>query len=659
LCGIYGVLGQTRHPERGLAAIRRRGPDQAGRWFDGEAAIWLGHRRLSIIDISQTGAQPMHSPDGRYVMVYNGEVYNYRELKSELEAAGERFAGTSDTEVVLRLFQREGRAALTRLNGIFALAIWDRAESRLTLARDPMGVKPIYLARTADGGIAFASEIKALVRAGDVTPTLNNSAALHHLGFLWSPGRQTIMAGVDKLLPGEFLEIELGREPRIETYADPSLPDPKAPRIASVDDAISAVRSGVEEAVKRQLVADVPLGSFLSGGLDSSAIATFASRHRDGPGALQCFSIEIATGDLGSEGFADDLGYARRVADHLGVDLHIVQAGTDMCDRLREMVYFLDEPTADLAALNTLLISELARANGMTVLLSGSGGDDIFTGYRRHFALSQENYWGWLPRAARAGLRAGSSLLPKDRPFARRVAKAFQYADSDADERLISYFYWIDPDHAARLLHADRRGGFGAAAMAAPMRETLARIPAGASPLERMLYLECRHFLTDHNLNYADKMGMAASIEIRVPLIDLDLVRLAGRLPDAIKQRGRVGKWVFKRAMEGLLPDDVIYRPKTGFGVPLRQWIVGPLDPLVREALSPAKVAARGLFDADEIARLIDANRVGRIDASYTILSMLCLEIWCQQFIDGDFAVDPDIDAHRDAPVSNTECERA
>jgi asparagine synthase (glutamine-hydrolysing) len=653
------VLGLTGHPERGLAAIRRRGPDQAGRWLDSQARIWLGHRRLSIIDLSETGAQPMQSPDGRYVMVYNGEVYNYRELRAEMEAAGESFAGTSDTEVVLRLFQRDGCDAFKRLNGIFALAIWNRAEDRLTLARDPMGVKPLYIARTRDGGIAFASEIKALVRAGDVTPALNDTAALRHLGFLWSPGRGTIMAGVEKLLPGERLEMRLGDEPTIETYADPALPDPQRPPIASVDEAVAAVRTGVEDAVKRQLVADVPLGSFLSGGLDSSAIATFASRHRDGPGRLQCFSIEIATGDLGSEGFADDLGYARRVADHLGTDLHIVQADTGMCDRLREMVYFLDEPTADLAALNTLLISELARASGMTVLLSGSGGDDIFTGYRRHLALSQEKRWNWLPRPARSGLRAASSLLPKDRPLARRVAKAFQYADRDADERLISYFYWIDPDRAGDLLHADRRRGFDAAAMAAPMRETLARIPDGATPLERMLYLECRHFLTDHNLNYADKMGMAASIEIRVPLIDLELVNIATRLPESIKQRGRIGKWVFKKAMEGLLPDDVIYRPKTGFGVPLRQWIVGPLAPLVRDALSPEKIAARGLFDAAAVGTLIEANRAGRIDASYTILSMLCLELWCQQFIDGDFAVDPAIDDHLDAPASGPECERA
>ena len=581
----------------------------------------------------------MHSPDGRFVMVYNGEIYNYRELRLELEAAGEQFVGHSDSEVLLRLFRRDGIASLSRLNGIFAVAFWDRHEQRLTLARDPMGVKPLYF--TDQGGhFAFASEIKALIRAGDLTPEIDREAVLRHMGLLWSPGQQTIVRQVRKLLPGEVLEVRLGETPKIWTYSDIGLPDPSRKGLWSEAEAIERVQAGVEAAVERQLLADVPLGSFLSGGLDSSSIAAFASKHHQGPGRLQCFSIEVSPDAASEEGFADDLPYARRVAEHLGVDLHVVSADPSMLDRLGEMIYFLDEPTADFAALNTLLISELARSHGITVLLSGSGGDDVFTGYRRHYALMQERYWSWLPQPARAGLAAAAGLLPADRPLGRRIAKAFQYAGEDSDSRLAGYFAWIAPEAAFDLLSPDFRAGLTPDSLLAPLRETLARVPEGASPLDKMLYLERRHFLVDHNLNYADKMGMAASIEIRVPLLDHELVRDSLAIADTFKQRGSVGKWVFKKAMEPFLPHDVIYRPKTGFGVPLRQWLLGPLAPMLEETLSARRLALRGIFDPVRVRELIDATRSGRQDASYTIFAILCLELWCEQYLDGHYALD-------------------
>lgn len=643
MCGIYGIQGAVRFPERGLATLRRRGPDQLSHWADAAADIWLGHARLSIIDLSVAGNQPMHSPDGRWVMVYNGEIYNYRELRAELEAVGETFVSQSDSEILLRLFMREGPDCFSRLNGIFAAAFWDREQSTLTLARDPMGVKPLYFADQAHG-FAFASEIKALIRGGDVVPAINKAAVLHHLGLLWSPGTDTIVKGVHKLLPGEAMVVRQGSVAKRWIYADPVLPSPQRATAADFGadaDAVAArVHDAVELAVRRQLVSDVPLGAFLSGGLDSSSIAAFASRHRTGPGKLQCFSIEVADGTHAAEGFADDLPYARKVADHLDIDLHVVNADGSMLDRLAEMIYFLDEPTADLAAMNTLLISELARSQGITVLLSGSGGDDIFTGYRRHYALMQERFWSWLPGPARSSLAGMTGLLPKNISPLRRVAKAFQYAGDDADTRLAGYFGWLPPRDAFALLSADLRRELTPDDMLAPLLATLSQVSPDATPLQKMLYLECKHFLVDHNLNYADKMGMAASIEVRVPLLDHDLVALAMAIPDRMKQHGRTGKWIFKKAMEPVLPHEVIYRPKSGFGVPLRQWLVGPLDAVVRDTLSHDRLTARGIFDAYAVARLLTANRAGQVDASYTIFAILCLELWCVQYLDGQFVVD-------------------
>lgn len=640
MCGISGCAGNLIFDQQLAIRIQgRRGPDGAGIWVDESAQVVLAHVRLAIIDTSSAGNQPMHSRDGRVVMVYNGEVYNYHELRAELEAAGEVFTGHSDSEVVLALFAREGAACFSRLNGIFAAAFWERDTGTLTLVRDPLGVKPLYVASTA-GGFAFASEMKALLRAGVVEPRLDSRAVLAHLGYLWSPGAATLVQGVRKVLPGHVLRVRGGRVVSDTSYSDivfskslASSGEPMATRVAAA----------VKEAVSRQMVSDVPLGAFLSGGLDSSAVVAFAQQHlREGGSAtrLQCFSIEVGGGAATAEGFADDLPYARRVAEQLGVDLHVVQVGEEMMDRLPEMVYLLDEPTPDPAALNTLFISELARSQGIKVLLSGAGGDDIFTGYRRHYALMQERWWSAWPQPMRQGLSAMAGMLPVGNPFGRRIAKAFQYAGQDSQHRLASYFLWLNPTQALGLLMPEFRAGLDEESLYAPLMQTLTQLPGDVEPLNQMLYLECKHFLADHNLNYTDKMGMAAGVEVRVPLLDLDLVRLAGSLPIDMKQRGRVGKWIFKKAMEPYLPHDVIYRPKTGFGVPLRRWLQGVLRPLVDDVLSDKSVRSRGVFDPAAVRQLVRADRAGQVDASYTIFGMACLELWCRQYIDGAYALD-------------------
>lgn len=644
MCGIFGYVGHPCDGLLGLALLRRRGPDGLAYWTDDEQRIWLGHARLSIQDVSSAGDQPMCDPTGRFTMVYNGEIYNAPSLRVELEARGETFVGTSDSEVFLRLFALEGAACFERLNGIFAAAFWDSHTQQLTLVRDALGVKPLYVDRR-DGRFAFSSEMKALLRTHDRVPTVNQTALLRHLVFLWSPGDATIAEGVTKLLPGQVLCRRTDGTETTHFFADPGLPTVEKSQF-DIKTAAEQVAQTIETAVKRQLLSDVPVGAFLSGGLDSSSVVAFASRHlrKSGKSEMPCFSIKIRGSTKDEEGIADDLPYARKVADYLKVDLHVVEVDSGMVDRLAELLYLMDEPNSDPAPLNSLFISEFAREKGIKVLLSGTGGDDVFTGYRRHYALQQERYWAWFPKPVRSLLRLATEMLPRSTNAGRRIAKALACADQPQDDRIIGYFQWLDPVRAQSLLSDKKSGQDAKEAAQLPLTESLTRVPAKASPLDRMLYLERRHFLADHNLNYTDKTGMAAGVEIRVPLLDPNVIALADSLPDNYRQNGRTGKWIFKRAMEPFLPHDVIYRPKSGFGAPLRKWLQGPLRPLVDEILSENALQSRGIFDPEAVRGLVNDNAKGRVDATYTIFAIICAELWCRQFIDGSYALDAQVD---------------
>ena len=633
MCGIAGYAG--RHDEALLRSMgnvtAHRGPDDQGIFVDAQGGVGLVHRRLSIIDLSPAGHQPMADAAGRCVIAFNGEIYNYRELRNELRASGFSFRGESDTEVLLNLYLRDGEAMLARLNGIFAFAIWDSVDRSLFLARDGIGVKPLYYTEGA-WGFLFASEIKALLQAEDVPREIDALAAQYHLGYLWCPAPFTMLKSVRKLEPGFSLRVRDGRIVRKKCFYD--LPYVAAVAPMSVEDAARRVEAAVAKAVERQMVADVPVGAFLSGGLDSSAVVAFARRHAT-RGKLQCFTIGFSEDAARREGFGLDEMYARRVSKHLDVDLHVVRVGPEMADHLERMIWLLDEPQADPAPINALLISELARSHGIKVLLSGAGGDDIFTGYRRHYALRQERWWNWMPRGSRRTLRKASGLFPQGTTFGRRLAKTFRYADLGQDERLCGYFLWTDPQTASGLYGPRlREGGAGGKDVFAPLKASLARLPEGIHPLNRMLYLEGKHFLADHNLNYTDRMSMAAGVEARVPLLDPDLVALAASLPVGLKQKGKTGKWIFKKAMEPHLPSDVIYRPKTGFGVPLRHWLRHELRPLVDDILSEKSLRERGLFDPAAVAKLRAQDAAGAVDGTYTTFSILCIEIWCRRFLD-------------------------
>ncbi|MEM9116392.1 MAG: asparagine synthase (glutamine-hydrolyzing) [Cyanobacteria bacterium P01_F01_bin.56] len=648
MCGLAGFNGTF---SKSLLLemndlISHRGPDNQDIYYNQTSAVGLAHSRLSILDLSPAGNQPMWDSLKTICIVFNGEIYNFLELRNELIRDSYQFKGGSDTEVIINLYLKYGQSFIERLNGIFALAIWDSRSQSLLLARDALGVKPLYYS-FMEAGVAFASEIKALLpllsdsceQADNPFQNFDAAAIDRYLSFLWCPGTNTPTQNVRSLGPGEGIWLKKGEIiDKFTWYQLPVLRSHHSARSTSyqsstsmnADAAVHGTERHLRQAVHRQMVADVPVGAFLSGGLDSSSIVTFAREHQP---KLQCFTIEVTGAKEG--GIADDLPYARRVAEHLKVPLNVVQIdAARMAADLPAMVAQLDEPLADPAPLNVLYICRLAREQGIKVLLSGAGGDDLFTGYRRHRALMAEPYWAWLPKSVRTQLAHWSRGLDQRQLLGRRLRKLFSGAALEGDNRLVNYFRWIDRQDLTALYTQDFKDALAHSWAEAPILDFLAELPPTTHPLERLLALEQRFFLTDHNLIYTDKMSMAVGVEVRVPFLDLELVEFAAHIPPQYKQRGRQSKWVLKQAMEPYLPRDIIYRPKSGFGAPLRRWMRHELRELLADVLSEQSLNNRGIFDPQAVQQLIQANDNGKLDASYTLLSLMCIELWCRQFID-------------------------
>lgn len=634
MCGIVGIFDKKPDQLVDLTELRRaidvidhRGPDESGIYIDESGRLGFGHTRLSIIDLSPTGSQPMFSDEKSTVIVFNGEIYNFIELAEELRGDGVSFRGNSDTEVLLHLYQKYGTKMLSYLNGIFAFAIWDRLQETLFVARDAVGVKPLYYCEDEEG-FTFSSEIKAIRSLNQDLRSLDHTAVNQYMSFIWSPGERTLFSKVKKLSPGTALLVKSGSIAKKWNWYE--LP---AKRNIDIDkgktkDLIKETVSHLRVAVHSQLVADVEVGAFLSGGLDSSAVIAMAKEKNPN---IHCFTISGA----GGEGMVDDLAYAKKVAAYLDVPLSVIDISPDqMLADLETMIYHLDEPLADPAALNVMYISKLARENGIKVLLSGAGGDDLFTGYRRHYALMLERWWSWLPQRFRHGLSQTTSKLDKNNLIGRRLAKVFAGAGSDSSSRLINYFRWIASDELEALYTEDFKEVIKENAAEKPISAFINELPSDISPLTKMLAIDQRFFLTDHNLTYTDKMAMAVGVEVRVPFLDTRLVEFAATIPDHLKQRGRCGKWILKKSMEPYLPRDVIYRPKTGFGAPLRLWLKNELRDQLRSMLSTENLQRRGLFDPQATQSLIDRNEKGQVDSSYTLFSMMCIEMWCRHFLD-------------------------
>jgi asparagine synthase (glutamine-hydrolysing) len=642
MCGICGSVGIEDRPlvESMTRLIAHRGPDGEGvRTFaasNGLPPASLGHRRLSIIDPGERGAQPMSYADGRYWTTYNGEIYNFRSLRAELERDGLRFRTDCDTEVLLAMYARHGARMLERLNGIYAFAIWDSTTGDMFLARDPLGVKPLYYARDRQR-LHFASEVKALLPAIG-TPRMRRDTLLEYLTFLWVPDPDTLFEEVSKLPPGHYARFQ-GGELQIRRYWDPAFAvDRTIPRAEWPE----LVRGTVQDAVRRQMVSDVPLGAFLSGGLDSSAVVATMRGDQD---PMSTYTVGFDQADLAHEIVPDDLRYARRLADRFSLDYNERILRPDIVDLLPKLVWHLDEPVADPAAIVTYLICSAAREK-LTVILSGMGGDEVFAGYPRHLAAQLTRPADLLPARLRRSLReALEGRLTTGGPGRmrgprRNLMKLMRGIDQPPIDRYLTYSAYYRSDELPRLLSRELRHEQAGTDPFARHRAHAERMSA-EQWINQMLYVDLKTFLPCLNLTYTDKMSMAASTEVRVPLLDDEVVALAATIPPELKLHRLRRKYVLKRAMEGVLPEDVIWRPKAGFGAPLRAWLGGELRPMVEDLLSPQAIRDRGLFEPAEVQRLIRENDAGTADNTLRIWALLVLELWQQTFIEGGQAREP------------------
>ncbi len=633
MCGIAGYAGVHR-PEilaPMCASMAHRGPDDEGFWYDAAAEVGLGHRRLSIIDLSEAGHQPMSNEERTLWISYNGEVYNFPEHRDRLEKKGYRFRSHTDTEVLLALYEEKGLDFLNELNGMFAFALWDARKRRLLLARDHAGVKPLYYWRHGSR-IYFASEIKALLTIPDFPRELHLPSIVDYLTFLWVPGRNTLLGAANKLEPGHYLLWEDGRVASHRWFSLPYEPDESLAEGEWVD----AVHETFMRTTRRQMVSDVPLGAFLSGGLDSSSIVacmrqSFPSRE------ITTYTVRFDPGDMAREQGVDDYPYAQRVARALDVRLKSVLLRPDVVELLPKMVYHLDEPDADPAVFPSYLISKLARQDGTTVLLSGTGGDEVFFGYRSHQAYRAYDRSSWMGRppiaqtitalaAASAAVLGAQSLIP------RRLAKFRKGLTKTGLGRHLALADWSSDVVRRAILSPAVLDAVGSPTPGC--MEQYRDSFEGRGDLNFHSHLLIQTFLAAHNFLYSDKSSMAASIETRVPFMDVELMRLAARIPERYKLRGRVTKYVLKKAMERYLPHDLIHRSKTGFGAPLRKWLQEDLNEVSQYLLGPGHLEARGLFDPVFVQRVLDENQSGRKDHAYLIYALLTLELWMQTCLD-------------------------
>ncbi len=646
MCGIAGLIGLDPEQRVGamLQAIEHRGRDDEGIWTSlaldesGRVAC-LGHRRLAIIDISRAGHQPMLSRDGRYAITFGGEIYNYRELREELKSGGHAFATETDTEVLLAAFAEWGIACLPRLNGMFHFAIWDNQERTLTLARDHVGIKPLYYFHQPapvgqPGSFIFASEVKAILATGLVPRALDTEALNQFLTFLWVPDPNTLFQGIKTLSPGHVLTLR-DDEIKISEWWDVSFHQIEEGRSEAWWQ--QQVLETLDKVVRMEMVADVPLGSFLSGGIDSSGIVAMMKRHSNGR-KVSTYTVGIEAEDLRYDIIPDDVQWARRVNKHLDTDYHEITLQPSVAELLPKLVYHMDEPAIDMA-IPSYLVSEAARKT-LRVMLSGMGGDEVFAGYPRQLAMKIAGAFDPVPAMLRRPLmktieRTLPGGLPGKLTGPLRNAKKFaRSAGLDFEERYLGYGTYFTDEAKLRLYSADMRAATQAMDAYAAHRSYFARAK-NAAPLNRLLYVDLKTFLPCLNLITTDKTSMAANLEVRVPFLNRHMLELAARMPPELKLQGFKRKYIIKKALEKFLPREVVWRKKAGFGAPIRSWLRGALRPLVAELLSPEAIQKRGLFRPEEVKRLVDINLSGREDLNLQVFQLLTLELWQRQFMDG------------------------
>ncbi len=643
MCGIAGMAGVADRGlmARMLARIRHRGPDDSGMYLaNGQtpaASAAIGNNRLSILDLSPKGHQPMSNTDETIWVAYNGEIFNFQELRMELQSAGVHFHSETDTEILPHLYEKYGEAMLNRLNGMFAFAVWDARTQELVIARDRMGVKPLYYAQIGSR-LYFASETKALFECEEIGFELDRSVLPEFLTLLYVPSPDTMLKGIRKLPPGCILRWKNG-EVRIDRYWQvkygPMFKD-------SEEDLARELRQKLTAATERQLISDVPVGFFLSGGLDSTTLVACAAQSHSN---LKCYSIQFKDEHGKLEQSDEDADYAKRVAKHFGAHFQAMEVEPKLVDWLPDVIYHLDDPVADHAAIATYLICKTAKPNA-TVLLSGQGGDEIFAGYRAHIVPKFARWLSAVPGPLR-DLAANQMLprlarhadgIPGTSPglvlaFTRHMKRLLNVAAMPQREQYTFVRSYFQPNELQELLSPEVRDEVQLDA-AAQCFDRLFDQVANEDFLNQMLYVDCNSFLPDLNLAYSDKLSMACSIEARVPLLDNEVVDFMLRVPPELKIKGTTQKYLLRKAVKGLVPEDVIRRRKAGFGLPVRSWLRNELRDMIGDLLSEKRVRERGLLNPKEVTRILRANESGERDYTLPIWALLTLEIWLQTFVD-------------------------
>ncbi|MGE0131701.1 MAG: asparagine synthase (glutamine-hydrolyzing) [Blastocatellales bacterium] len=622
MCGILGFINSDRNHSADeqtaramAAAIRHRGPDDEGFYFKNNVA--MGMRRLSIIDLA-TGHQPISNEDGSVWVVFNGEIYNFQELRQRLLARGHQLSTHSDTEVIVHLYEDYGDELVQHLNGMFTFALWDERRQRLLIARDRMGEKPLYFTQTANSFI-FASELKSLVAHPEVERRVNLLALRKYLQYEFVPSPHTMIEGVHKLRPAHRLIFEKG-EWRTESYWRLNYEDERL-KIGE-DEAAEEVHDRLREAVRMRLVSDVPLGVLLSGGIDSSTVAALACEAAEG--RVKTFSIAF------DEKSFDESSYARLVAEHLGTE-HYEQRFTEreMLEIVPEIPRLLDEPLGDGSLIPTFLLSRFTRER-VTVALGGDGGDELLAGYPTYAAHRVADYYRALPRFVREGLiEPAVARLPvstENLSFDFKAKRFVQGASLPAGTRHTVWMGSYTADQQRALLLPE-------VLAACPDQQVFDEIriydhPNGHDVVEQMMKLDATHYLSECVLFKVDRASMAASLETRAPFLDHTLVEFLTRLPLDLKMRGLTAKYILKRAMRDRLPQQIINRPKKGFGMPVAKWVKGELRAFVRDTFAPERLKRRGLFNADYVARLLDEHEGGVADHRKLIWTLLMFEMW-------------------------------
>jgi asparagine synthase (glutamine-hydrolysing) len=616
MCGIAGIVSLDKRPvdpndlQRMCDAIVHRGPDDEGYYF--EPGVGLGMRRLSIIDLD-TGHQPIHNEDGSIQVVFNGEIYNYKELRRDLQQRGHSFYTDTDTETIVHLYEEYGPKVVEKLRGMFAFALWDGRRRQLLLARDRLGIKPLYYAYT-HGRLIFASELKAILQLPEIDVALNWKSAQRLFTFLATPNSESIVEGVHKLGPGQILIAAANQEPRVEQYWDVHfVPDYEHDENFFVE----RLRELLLEAVRLRMVSDVPLGAFLSGGLDSSSVVAMMSRLASEP-------VKTYTIGFEDSGF-DETPYARQVANQFGT-VHSEQIlATDALDVIEDIAWYLDEPLGDSSVIPTYMVSKLA-ARDVKVSLSADGGDELFAGYDKYVVENRERNYRFIPSPLRSALGHIGQALPdsaRGKNFLEHLALdgVNRYLDASTFFKLKDQKRLFRPE-VFELMSAD------------PCRPEVEHLRKhNGNWLSSLQYLDLKSYLPLDILTKVDRMSMAHSLEARVPLLDHKLVEFAATIPPEFKLKQGVTKYIFKKAMRGILPDTIIDRPKHGFAVPLGQWFKGRFDDFLNDLLLSGTSRRRGILNVGHVEHLIRLHRGGRpLDSQ--LWTLISFELWCRTFMD-------------------------